>query len=177
MGQCVNATAPNDSRRLLAPQATYGVHCRRNRPLAIMGPATTSKPLACLAHGASIMRFAQLAALVALTCFSVQPAFAQTLLTQVEQGLQAPGGGQSGGTQPSGYLGAELDDEGQMGKGVLVTRIRPGTPAENSGLKAGDLITQVDGKPVQNLDAYDAVAKRPPNTSMTMTIEREGRSQ
>src|SRR5947207_15291026 len=124
------------------------------------------------------MRFAHLAALVALTWFSAQPAFGQgSLLSQVEQGLQAPSGAQASGTQSSGSLGAELDDEGQMGKGVLVTRIRPGTPAEQSGLKAGRLITQVAGKPRQNLDAYDAVAKRPPNTSMTMTIEREGRSQ
>ncbi|MBW8884288.1 MAG: PDZ domain-containing protein [Planctomycetia bacterium] len=124
------------------------------------------------------MRFAHLAALVALTCFSAQPAFGQgSLLSQVEQGLQPPSGAQSSGTQPSGYLGAELDDEGQMGKGVLVTRIRPGTPAEKSGLKANDLITQVDGKPVPNLDAYDAVAKRPPNSSMTMTIERDGKTQ
>src|SRR5437763_3963277 len=119
------------------------------------------------------MRFPHLVALIAVTWFLAQPTFAQnSLLTQVEQGLQAPGGAQAGG-----YLGAELDDEGQMGKGVLVTRIRPGTPAENSGLKAGDLITQVDGKPVPNLDAYDAVAKRPAGSSMTMIIVRDGKTQ
>src|SRR5215471_17267448 len=118
------------------------------------------------------MRFAHFAALVALTWFSAQHTFAQSLLSQVEQGLQAPGGAQA-----NGYLGAELDDEGQMNKGVLVTAIRPGTAAEKGGLKAGDLITHVDGKPVPNLDAYDAVAKRPPGASITMTIVRDGRTQ
>jgi serine protease Do len=118
------------------------------------------------------MRFANLAALVALTSFSAQSTFAQSLLSQVEQGLQAPGGAQA-----NGYLGAELDDEGQMNKGVLVTAIRPGTAAEKGGLKAGDLITHVDGKAVPNLDAYDAVAKRPAGTAITMTIVRDGRTQ
>ncbi len=118
------------------------------------------------------MRFAHLAALVALTWFSAEAALAQSLLSQLEQGLQAPAGAQN-----NGYLGAELDDEGQMGKGVLVTGVRPGTPAEKGGLKVDDLITHVDGKPVPNLDAYDAVAKRPPNTSITLTIVRSGRTQ
>jgi len=118
------------------------------------------------------MRLAHLAALVTLTWFSAQPVFAQNLLSQVEQGLQA-----AGGAQPNGYLGAELVDEGQMGKGVLVDKVRPGTPAEKSGLKVDDLITHVDGKPVKDLDAYDAVAKRPAGTTMTLTIIRNGRSQ
>src|SRR5439155_12087679 len=123
------------------------------------------------------MRFAHLSALVALTWFLAQPVVAQnSLLTQLEQGLQAPGGAQATAAA-NGYLGAELDDEGQMGKGVLVTRIRPGTPAEKGGLKADDLITQVDGKPVPNLDAYDAVAKRPAGTTITMTVVRDGNTK
>lgn len=119
------------------------------------------------------MRLAHFLALAALA-FLAQPTFGQpSLLNQVEQGLPGPGGSPAA----SGYLGAELDDEAESGKGVRVTKIRPGTPAEKSGLKAGDLITMVDNKPVANLDAYDAVAKRPPGASLTMTIVRDGRTQ
>jgi S1-C subfamily serine protease len=118
------------------------------------------------------MRFAHFAALIALTSFSAQTALAQSLLSQLEQGLQSPAAAPT-----SGYLGAELDDEGQMGKGVLVTGVRQGTPAEKSGLKVDDLITAVDGKPVPNLDAYDAVAKRPPGTKITLTVVRGGATQ
>jgi hypothetical protein len=123
------------------------------------------------------MRLAHLLALVASSGFLTQSVVAQSsLLSQVEQGLQAPGGTPAAGAA-SGYLGAILDDEGQMDKGVLVAKVSPGTPAAKSGLKDNDLITHVDGKPVPNLDAYDAVAKRPAGSTINMTIVRDGKSQ
>jgi membrane-associated protease RseP (regulator of RpoE activity) len=127
------------------------------------------------------MRYAQLSAVAALVWLAGQPAFAQPSLGQIEQRLQgllnpAPQGGALD-ANAGGYLGAELDDEGEQGRGVRVKSVRPGAPAEKSGLKTNDLITAIDGKRITNLDDYDANAKRPPNAKLAFTIERDGRSQ
>jgi carboxyl-terminal processing protease len=50
------------------------------------------------------------------------------------------------------------------------------TPASRAGIKAGDIITSLDGKTVQGLSLNDAVDKMrgPPNSKLTLTIKREG---
>jgi carboxyl-terminal processing protease len=50
------------------------------------------------------------------------------------------------------------------------------TPASRSGIKAGDIITALDGKTVQGLSLQDAVDKMRglPNSKITLTIKREG---
>ncbi|HMN25024.1 MAG TPA: PDZ domain-containing protein, partial [Ignavibacteriaceae bacterium] len=35
-------------------------------------------------------------------------------------------------------------------KGVIVTKVLPNTPAENAGLKSGDIITEIDGYKISN---------------------------
>jgi C-terminal processing protease CtpA/Prc len=44
----------------------------------------------------------------------------------------------------------------KQGKGVLVSEVMVGSAAEKSGLKAGDVIVQVDGKPVSDVDELRA---------------------
>src|SRR6516165_10786810 len=50
------------------------------------------------------------------------------------------------------------------------------TPASRAGVKAGDIITALDGKTVQGLSLQDAVDKMrgPPNSKITLTIKRDG---
>ncbi len=50
------------------------------------------------------------------------------------------------------------------------------TPASKAGIKAGDIITSLDGKTVQGLSLQDAVDKMrgAPNSKITLTIKREG---
>ena len=50
------------------------------------------------------------------------------------------------------------------------------TPASKAGVKAGDIITSLDGKTVQGLSLNDAVDKMrgAPNSKITLTIKREG---
>jgi carboxyl-terminal processing protease len=50
------------------------------------------------------------------------------------------------------------------------------TPASRAGVKAGDIITALDGKTVQGLSLQDAVDKMrgPPNSKISLTIKREG---
>jgi membrane-associated protease RseP (regulator of RpoE activity) len=106
-------------------------------------------------------------------------AWAQTsALSQIEQQLPAPrAAAPVADANPTGYLGAELDDEGEMGKGVRVKSVRPGAPAQLSGLRDNDLITAIDSKKITSLDDYDANATRPPGAKLTMTVERAGRPQ
>src|SRR5579872_1939121 len=50
------------------------------------------------------------------------------------------------------------------------------TPASKAGIKAGDIITALDGKTVQGLSLQDAVDKMrgAPNSKISLTIKREG---
>ena len=53
------------------------------------------------------------------------------------------------------------------------------TPAQHAGLKAGDLITRLDGTPVKGMTLNEAVKKMrgKPNTDITLTVVREGESK
>ena len=77
------------------------------------------------------------------------------------------------------------------GIGVLITmteegyieilRVYPGTPAEDAGLRAGDLITAVDGVPIEGSDgkAYDEAVEHirgEDGTQVELTLERDGQT-
>lgn len=57
-----------------------------------------------------------------------------------------------------------------------ITGVMPGTPAEESGLMAGDLIYQVDGELVEGMDITDVVflIKGKEGSQVVITVYREG---
>lgn len=57
-------------------------------------------------------------------------------------------------------LAKEFGYEGQ--KGVIITEVEPGSPADMAGLKSGDLIMEVNRKPVNNVDEFDKAVKETP---------------
>jgi carboxyl-terminal processing protease len=73
-----------------------------------------------------------------------------------------------------GGLGIEVSMENGL---VKVVSPIDDTPAAHAGLKPGDLITHLDGSPVQGLTLPEAVEKMrgPINSDITLTIRREGR--
>ena len=59
--------------------------------------------------------------------------------------------------------------------GVLVREVRPGTPADKAGLKAGDVITKVEGKEVRNLaDLRAQLRAKSDQASVNMFVLRKG---
>ena len=73
-----------------------------------------------------------------------------------------------------GGLGIEVSMENGL---VKVVSPIDDTPAARAGLKPGDLITQLDGQPVQGMTLPQAVEKMrgPINSEIKLTIQRKGR--
>lgn len=64
------------------------------------------------------------------------------------------------------------------GRGVLVSSVMPGGPAEKAGIRPGDVITAIDGTPVDDPNAFrNRIATTPPGTTVTLAVLRDGREQ
>ena len=72
-----------------------------------------------------------------------------------------------------GGLGLEVSSEGGL---IKVVSPIDDTPAARAGVKAGDLITMLDGQTVQGLSLNDAVDRMrgPPGSNIRLTIKRDG---
>ncbi|MEO5936534.1 MAG: PDZ domain-containing protein, partial [Terriglobales bacterium] len=63
-------------------------------------------------------------------------------------------------------------------EGVVISSVRPGTPAEDAGLKTGDTITSIDGKPIKTGDELvGEISSRKPGAKIRMGIVRDGKKQ
>ena len=61
------------------------------------------------------------------------------------------------------------------GEGILVQNVIPGGPAETAGLKAGDVITEIDGKKITGGSVLlDVVANTPVGQTIQTEVVREG---
>jgi serine protease Do len=62
--------------------------------------------------------------------------------------------------------------------GALIAEITPGSPGERSGLKAGDVVTEFDGKSVPDSRHFQLmVAEKPPGSQVGLKIIRDGKEQ
>ncbi len=60
-------------------------------------------------------------------------------------------------------------------RGALVSRVFPGSPAQAAGLRPGDVITAVEGKPVDSREAFATfTATVPSGQPVQLTVLREG---
>jgi len=84
-----------------------------------------------------------------------------------------------------GYLGvtmASLSEEGMqlLGTtgGVLIRGVESGGPAENAGLKAGDVVTRINETEIKDQkDLLRAIAGKPPGSQVTVDLLRQGKAQ
>ena len=85
------------------------------------------------------------------------------------------------------WLGVQIqpvtaDIAGSLGldeaKGALIATPQADSPAEKAGLKTGDVIMKVDGKPINNArDLARIIGNMAPNTKAELTVLRDGKEQ
>jgi membrane-associated protease RseP (regulator of RpoE activity) len=76
---------------------------------------------------------------------------------------------------PRGFLGIEVENDN---KGVVIKSVLPKGPADDAGLKAGDRITEVDGRTARGSDdVYRLAGKHRAGEKVTVTVERGGKEE
>jgi S1-C subfamily serine protease len=84
-----------------------------------------------------------------------------------------PGAGEVRSYGP--YFGS-IPDFGEIENGVKFADVRPGSPADKAGLKAGDVLIQFGDKPVKNLyDFTDALRRRKVGDVVAVKVLRDGK--
>lgn len=76
----------------------------------------------------------------------------------------------------TGYIGVELDDE-KVKTAMMVTKVMPGSPAEQGGIQVGDELYAIDGVRF-SFEHNEAMNKiKVPGKAVTVTIKRGGVSK
>ncbi len=86
------------------------------------------------------------------------------------------------------WLGLELQDlDAGLGaalelpagaRGTVITRVRPNSPGERAGLKRGDVVTQVDGQPLESArDFFERLARTTAGQELRLTTVRNSETR
>ncbi|MGH7679777.1 MAG: PDZ domain-containing protein, partial [Gemmatimonadaceae bacterium] len=76
-------------------------------------------------------------------------------------------------TGSSVYLGSIPDMAAPDVKGLKLTGVRAGSPADSAGLKAGDVVVELGGKAVTDLQTYsDALYSHEPGDQVDVVVLR-----
>lgn len=99
-------------------------------------------------------------------------------LTAIQTEQPSPRTADSGSSSSSGgygpYLGT-IPDMTPRDFGLRITGVREGSPAEEGGLRAGDVVVEFDGKEVADIYAYTyALQARKPGDAVVIVVERDG---
>jgi S1-C subfamily serine protease len=95
---------------------------------------------------------------------------------QFMQTARAPRPGGRGNIPRLGIMPGNYNDADE--KGVLVGSVIKDGPAEKAGMKDGDYIVEIAGKPVKNMTAYMALlGEQKRGEPLELTVERAGKRQ
>jgi len=86
-----------------------------------------------------------------------------------------------------GWLGILIQDVNEdlaksfgrkVSGGALISEVTDNSPARKSGLLQGDIVTMINGTPVNDVaDLRNTIAMTPPNTELTLRILRDGKEK
>ena len=94
-----------------------------------------------------------------------------TFVTVMEDKPLSGGGGSGYGP----YFGS-IPDFGQVENGVKFSDVKPASPADKAGFKAGDILVQFGDKPIKNLyDFTDALRRSKVGDVVEVTVIRDGK--
>lgn len=72
----------------------------------------------------------------------------------------------------------ELSEHFGTTTGAIVSSVQPGGPADKAGIKAGDVIVEVNGKKINDTsDLQNQIMKNPPGTQIEVKVLRDGKIQ
>ena len=76
-----------------------------------------------------------------------------------------------------GYLGVVLDDVTGNGRGALIKKVEPDSPAAKAGLKEGDLIGRFEGERVRSAAQFARMVRETPSgRTVSLEVSRDGNS-
>lgn len=88
---------------------------------------------------------------------------------------QGHGQGDPGRVSISAYLGSIPDYDDSV-KGVKLSGVREGSPAEKGGLKGGDIVVGFGGKPVATIYDYtESLGRYKPGDVVDVVVQRDGK--
>jgi hypothetical protein len=93
-------------------------------------------------------------------------------------GAPAAGPPQAGAGQGRRVSFGTMPDFAFAGPGVKVAGVTPGSPAENAGVKEGDVLLKVDGKDVASLQGFSGILRGlAPGQTVKVVLNRAGQEQ